>query len=180
MTALLSSLIAVVGTLSGATLTFVFGSRAAKRAEAAARAERLREQQLEASSAFAAAAAALRTASGDRWHRRRESPDGKESFAIQDTFFQARTAAWVAYYRVRLVTPDNATTGPMLAVALNVIGQASDIHDADDKPDLERRRNRVSSLINEFVTAAAGQITLADRPETAHSLSPHSTGPSTS
>lgn len=62
MSAVVASLIAVAGTLLGASSTYWFQQRAAQRAEATARQERLRQDQLAACSEFAAAVDALEAA----------------------------------------------------------------------------------------------------------------------
>ena len=62
VSAVVASLIAVAGTLLGASSTYWFQQRAAQRAEITARQERLRQDQLAACSAFAAAVTDLRRA----------------------------------------------------------------------------------------------------------------------
>lgn len=150
MNAVITSAVAVVGTLAGALLTHLFQIRVAERGERASRSARLRQDRLEACSAFAAVATRLRRAANDRWFRRQESPDGHESFEAADEFYGLRTAAWESYYRLRMVTADPE----LKQLAEAAINGASAIADACDQADVRARRDRTSALIEDFVRRA--------------------------
>ncbi|MFF7988002.1 hypothetical protein ACFZDK_54945 [Streptomyces sp. NPDC007901] len=150
MDAIITSAVAVVGTLAGALLTHLFQLRVAERGERASRSARLRQDRLEACSAFAAVATRLRRAANDRWFRRQESPDGHESFEAADEFYGLRSAAWESYYRLRMVTADPE----LKQLAEAVINGASAIVDACDHADVRACRDRTSALIEDFVRRA--------------------------
>ncbi|MEV7978774.1 hypothetical protein [Streptomyces sp. NPDC086519] len=150
MDAIITSVVAVVGTLAGALLTHLFQIRATERADRADRSARLRQDRLEACSTFAAAATRLRRAANDRWFRRQESPDGHEPFEIADEFYGIRTAAWEACYRLRMVTAD----AELDQLAGAVINEASAVLAAREHADVRARRDRASALIEDFVARA--------------------------
>ena len=70
MDAVMTSLIAVAGTLLGSLLTYLFQRRTALRTEAAARSERLRQEQLAACAGFAGAITELKRAVMASWFKR--------------------------------------------------------------------------------------------------------------
>jgi hypothetical protein len=148
--AIITSVVAVVGTLAGALLTHLFQIRVAEREERVNHSARLRQGRLEACSAFAAVATRLRRAANDRWYRRQESPDGRESFEVADEFYGIRTEAWESYYRLRMVTADPE----LKQLAEAAINGASAIVDACDHADVRARRDRTSTLIEDFVRRA--------------------------
>ncbi|MGV9350191.1 hypothetical protein ACWDSD_36570 [Streptomyces spiralis] len=125
--------------------------KTAERSERAARLARLRQDRLQACSAFAAAANRLRRSANDRWFRRQESPDGRESFEVADGFYAARTEAWQAYYAVRLVLADP----DVKRLSQAVINTASQILEASDHSEVRLLRERTSSLVEEFVDTAS-------------------------
>lgn len=150
MEAVITSAVAVAGTLAGALLTHLFQVRAAERAERAGRSSRLRQDRLEACSAFATTATGLRRAANDRWFRRQESPDGHEPYEVADEFYATRTAAWERYYRLQMVTADPELN----RLAEAVIDEASAIVGAQDHAEVRIRRDRTSALIQDFVRRA--------------------------
>lgn len=74
MDAVMTSLIAVAGTLLGSLLTYLFQRRTALRTEAAARSERLRQDQLAACAGFAGAITELKRAVMASWFKRATPP----------------------------------------------------------------------------------------------------------
>jgi hypothetical protein len=72
MTSIVSAIIAVVGTLLGATTTYVFQRIDADRKDRIARNERFRQERLAVYTELAAAVTDLRRAAHDRWHRHQD------------------------------------------------------------------------------------------------------------
>lgn len=142
------------GTLAGAALTFVFELVTGARARRAARADRLRDELRAACAAFAGTANQLRRAANDRWYRRAEDPDGRDSPAAADAFHTARTEAWAAYYRVLLAGGDDE----LLALAARTIEAAGTIVTAADRAEEHRRRAHTTELVTGFARAAATRL----------------------
>ena len=115
-----ASAIAVLGTLLGSGLTYVFQRLTLKRTVAETRSEKRREEFANAVVAYASAATALRRAEFDRAKKRLEravDPDREE--ARQETY-RLRAEAQSAYYLVRLLAnPD--TDADLVREAENVI-----------------------------------------------------------
>src|SRR4051812_19247415 len=77
----LTSLIAVIGTLAGSSLTYLFGRLTARRTERIARDERLRQERVAAYAAFVGSMTELRQALISLWFLKRESPSAQEAQA---------------------------------------------------------------------------------------------------
>jgi hypothetical protein len=75
MAVVLASVIAVLGTLGGATASFLFQRNISERNESKARDERLRQERLAAYSSFAAAVMDLRGIQYDRGYSRMSAKD---------------------------------------------------------------------------------------------------------
>lgn len=149
-----ASLVAVGGTLAGATLTFLFGLITARRSQRLARAERLHQELQAACAAFAAAANQMRRCANDRWHRQHEGADRDVQMAAAATFYGARTDTWAAYYRMVLAGAD----AELAALAERAITEAGNIVHARDKPQEHQRREETAALITQFAVTAAARL----------------------
>jgi hypothetical protein len=154
VSAVVTSLIAVAGPLSGATLTFVFGLVTARRSQRGARAERLHEELRAACAAFAAAVNQMRRCANDRWYRQYENASEPEQLAAADVFYGARTDTWAAYYRMVLAGAD---TG-LARLAEAAITAAGDIVHASDRPREHELREHAADLITRFAVTAAQRL----------------------
>jgi hypothetical protein len=155
MAAVLASVIAVLGTLAGATVGYIFQRRGSQLDQVSAREERLRQEQLTACSAFAAAVMELRRAQYDRWYRRREPPDQLDSGHARDESYRLRSAAWSAFYRFRLTTRDTDLT----SLGWTAVEEAAHISTAAIEAELRANGERARDLLDQFVAAAAAQFT---------------------
>src|SRR5215510_14984299 len=90
MSAVLATIIAVLGTLAGSTTGYIFQRRISERSEITAREERLRQDRLDAYSAFAAAVMDLRRVQYDRWHRRDDHPEHHDDEAVSAESYRLR------------------------------------------------------------------------------------------
>ncbi|WP_131814271.1 hypothetical protein [Mycolicibacterium fortuitum] len=103
MQQVLTSTVAVLGTLLGAYMTYVFQRRNAQRISAESDMVRRRQEFVEAMTAYAAAAAALRRAEFDRCNKRlKKAPSADYERARQETY-RLRSEARSAYYRLWLI-----------------------------------------------------------------------------
>jgi hypothetical protein len=152
MSAVVGSLIAVAGTLLGSLSTYWFQQRGARRSEATARAERLRQERLIACSEFAAAVADLKRAVIAVWLRRdRRVTEYQTAYAESD---RLGAVAQAAKFRMLLVIDD-----PGLRELADVaIGHVDGLFSAVDTADLKAREAALEAHLSAFVTRAAGLL----------------------
>jgi hypothetical protein len=96
-----TALVAVAGTLGGATMTYIFGRHAAAEAESFARREQVRQDRLAAYLSFAEALSAFRWACYERWHREHDDPRGDAAKTAAVEYYRMLSAAENALLRVR-------------------------------------------------------------------------------
>lgn len=154
MTSVFTSLIAVLGTLLGAIVTYSFQQRTTQRAERFARHERLRQERMSAYSGFAEAAMEYRHEELTRWlHSHGELTDLAQEKTWREQG-RARATTWQARYRVQLLADD-----PRLAqLADEVIDAVADIHQAKDSTDLQEHGTRTQQGIEKFIDTASADI----------------------
>ncbi|MER6952184.1 hypothetical protein ABT294_50060 [Nonomuraea sp. NPDC000554] len=154
MASAITSIIAVVGTLLGATVTYVFQARAAKQARQAAREERLWQERLVSYSAFAGALTDFRQSQNDRWHLEQENPQSQAFIAARDASYQKRADATSALFRLRLVAA-NGTLNELASAALKLTEEIPQAADESDRRDRGRKARRA---LLDFTEAAAAQV----------------------
>ncbi len=153
MSAVLTSLIAVAGTLLGSFTTYWFQRRNAIRAEDLARSERLRQERLTAYSEYAAALADLRRGQATLWLRTRDSGDTSAAHTEAD---RLGSTAHAAKLRLELVS---ARPEPLADAALN---QVNTLLEAADLADLKTRERAFEAALSAFIQDAATRL-LADQ-----------------
>ncbi|WP_246203567.1 hypothetical protein [Streptomyces tailanensis] len=136
----LNSLIAVVGTLLGASLTYWFQRRAADRSE--------RRTVL---SAFAAAVMEQRRGEYDRWWRCSEDPAGAAYLEARTESYRLRSAARQQFYRIRLLTGD----AELLRLAERAITVTAQIHKARERAAFEANGAAAEQALEAFLAYAA-------------------------
>ncbi|MCX3062993.1 hypothetical protein [Streptomyces beihaiensis] len=151
---MLTTLIAVLGTLLGSVVTYWFQGRAAVQAAELARAEQLRQERIAAYSAFGGMLFDFRRSQNDRWFRARESPGSAEAEASRFASYEARIAARQALVRVQLVCADPRLRG----LAERAFEWTNCLHEATDAADRERRAQRSKDALAAFVEAAAPTV----------------------
>jgi hypothetical protein len=145
-----AAVVAVAGTLLGSTVTYVFQRLTVGRTERFARAERMRQEQIAAYSAFAGAAADLRRGLVTMWFRRADA-DLRQLHIETD---QLGAVAAQARFRVQLVAADPAVVD--LAVA--ALGPVERIPRAADRAELLALEAEHEQRLTAFVTAASRQL----------------------
>lgn len=140
MTPVFTSLVAVVGTLLGAALGYVFQQRSATRTERQA-----------AVLAFANAITAVILNQQDRWHRADEDPGGPEDLAAQRESHRLRNVARQAMNGVALHVPIAA----VLNQAEATFRTASDVHSAPTAADRTTRARAAHQSVRTFITLAS-------------------------
>lgn len=153
VSAYVSALIAIAGTLLGTGVTYLFQRSSADRAADHAVAERLRQDRLNAYNTFADAAVEYRRTEIDRWHRLQDGSQEAE-VATRVESYAKRTEARSALLRVRLLTND---------VQLQELGEkimeiTHAIHRAGDSGAKNERGDKSMALIDAFVQHAGREI----------------------
>jgi hypothetical protein len=154
MESVVTSLVAVLGTLLGATATYVFQLRTARQARRTAREERLWQERLAAYTAFAAALTDFRKSQYDRWHRQRENPKSPEYLTARDHSYAQRATATSALFRLRLVT----NSRELEQLATTALRLTEEIHDATDEQDRAHRGQQAGDALHKFTEAAAASV----------------------
>jgi len=155
--ALLTGVIGVTGTLLGSVIAYFFQSRAAKRAEAFAREERLRQEHLSACTSFAAALTELKRGLVTLWFYAQRGEDGSEYQATRIECDRLGASAEAARFRVQLVSGDSGLMADS-AFTATAIGA---IHAASDRSELHERESRLEAAVKEFIQAAAARLCAA-------------------
>ncbi|SDH78807.1 hypothetical protein [Nonomuraea jiangxiensis] len=154
MASAITGIIAVLGTLLGVTVTYVFQARTAKQAHQTAREERLWQERLTTYSTFAGALTDFRNSQNDRWQHERQDPRSQALTAAQDESRRNRAEATSALFRLRLLA--NGTLSELASAALKLTEEIPQAADEYDRRDRERKARH--ALAN-FTEAAAAQIT---------------------
>ncbi|MFF8632475.1 hypothetical protein [Streptomyces werraensis] len=150
MEAVAASVIAVLGTLLGSGLTYLFQRQTMNRSEQFTRNERLRQERIAAYSAFAGALANYRRGQMDLWFARHEHREVSSVAELRREEQRLRAAALEAMFRAELITTDPRLEemGRQALAAIDRMNRAG----TRDQLDQERATSR--TLIYEFVSAS--------------------------
>jgi hypothetical protein len=149
-----TSVIAVCGTLAGSALTYLFARLTARRAEKAAREERLRQERIAAYAAFAGAMTALRQKMISLWLVRDRDGGGAETRAAYTEADQCGAAADHARFQVRLLTED-AELLRLADAAFEPIGALGKVA---ERAELREHEERSQEILTAFIAAAGRQL----------------------
>ncbi|MBZ9594366.1 hypothetical protein [Streptomyces yangpuensis] len=150
MNAVITSLIAVLGTLLGSVVTHAFQQRSAKRTERNALDAQLRQERLDAYGAYAGLLVEFRQAMLHHWFCVHQGRDAEDEVALRGRSFETRSTAQQALFRLQLIT-DDAALGTAAVDAFTAVGA---IDRAQDLPELVTRRDATRELIDAFVANA--------------------------
>ncbi|MFG2309806.1 hypothetical protein ACGFS9_14195 [Streptomyces sp. NPDC048566] len=156
MEVVLTSVIAVLGTLLGAAASHLFQQRTVVRTERFTRGERLRQERIDAYCAFGGALAAYRRSQLDHWFarhgdRRREP---SEVSLLHGEAQRSRTAAMEAMFRAELLTNSPALD----ALGRRALKEADRISSATTRPDLDAARDASRTVIYDFMAASRAHV----------------------
>ncbi|MFI2487396.1 hypothetical protein ACH47X_10835 [Promicromonospora kroppenstedtii] len=156
MEIIVTSVVAVVGTLLGSLATHYFQRRNRADAERFERGERLRQERVSAYTTFGGALVNLRRVQIDRWFAEHRERAGDPE-ALRYESYRMRTNALEALFRVQLVTESKEL--------IELGQQAMDDIDllTSDLPaeDLPNARDAAKSSIFRFVDAARKHVEVA-------------------
>jgi hypothetical protein len=154
MEALWTSAVAVIGTLLGGVLTHAFQQRAARETQRFSRTESLRQERIDAYSAYAGALEGLRKVQGDRWHRGKEDPDGDQFKEALLESHRQRASARQALFRVKLVAGDRI----VIAAADRAFEATRNTTKARDEDQWNELLAGARTAIEAFVETAAPSV----------------------
>ncbi|MFD7293144.1 hypothetical protein ACFV9W_07615 [Streptomyces sp. NPDC059897] len=151
-----TSVIAVLGTLLGAGLSHVLQGRTAARGQDFARAERLRQERIDAYCAFGGALANYRRGQLDRWFPEHVDRPGETAdvHELRREAQRLRTAAMEAMFRVELLTEAPALT----ALAREAMASVDRVLTAGDREELRVVRDESRGLIHQFIAASRPHV----------------------
>ncbi|APA99956.1 hypothetical protein [Nocardia seriolae] len=154
MTALWTTVVGVAATLLGSLLTFYMQRAVADRATALQRAERDRQERLDAYSRFAGAAIRYRLSELTRWHRQAEAPGSSATLAAVRESHQCRATLFEALALLHVLTDDPE----LRIIATRIVEDTDRIHRADDADERRKRGIDAGDQIERFVRHAAADI----------------------
>ncbi|MFG2828922.1 hypothetical protein ACGFWI_15930 [Streptomyces sp. NPDC048434] len=155
MEAVVASVVAVIGTLLGSGITHFFQSRATERSEQFARAERLRQERIDAYCAYAGALLDYRRVLVHRWFvLHEEDRCDEDSPELREEVYKTRYAAQEAMFRAQMVTDDPG----ILDRSEQVMAATTELHWAPDQESLTELRATTRQGIRDFVAATARHL----------------------
>lgn len=147
----MASSIAVVGTLLGSCITYMFQQRTAARTDRVNHREQRRQEQLSACSAFIGALMEYRRNLYFRWRLEHEQAPAEQQTKERADSYRLRSAAEQAMVRMHLVTQD----AMLISLAVRALDAPDLLRHAVDITDLVARRDEVERIHNDFVDAVS-------------------------
>ncbi|MET7800788.1 hypothetical protein [Streptomyces decoyicus] len=155
MEAVVASVVAVIGTLLGSGITHFFQNRAAERSEQFARAERLRQDRIDAYCAYAGALLDYRRVLVHRWFvLHEEGRCDEDSPELREEVYKTRYTAQEAMFRAQMVTDDAG----ILERSEQVMSATTELHWAPDQEALTALRTTTRQGIRDFIAATARHV----------------------
>lgn len=147
METIIASGIAVLGTLLGSGITLAFQQRTVDRSHRFTRREKLRQERLDACSAYAGALINYRRCLVHLWFCEHEQPPPEDPDVVRVRAYDLRSAAQEALFRVQMLIDDETLSGAAEDVladvtALSKIGGRTELDDAR-----VRTRDDISRLV---------------------------------
>lgn len=155
MEAVVASVVAVIGTLLGSSVTHVFQRRTTERSEEFARAERLRQERIDAYCAYAGALLDYRRVLVHRWFvLNEEERCDEDSPELREEMYKTRYTAQEAMFRAQMVSDDPE----ILDRTEQVMAAVTELHWVRDRDALDDTRAATRQGIRDFVAATARHV----------------------
>ncbi|MDW6061949.1 hypothetical protein SAZ11_32920 [Streptomyces sp. FXJ1.4098] len=154
MEAVLASFIAVLGTVLGSGVTYVFQRRTTERGEHFARAEKLRQERIDAYCAYAGALLNYRRVLIHRWFVTHENRPDEDTPELREHVYEMRYAAQEAMFRAQMVSDDPA----LVELAERLMNYVTELHKAEDPAQLDDIRERTRQGVRDFIAAATPHV----------------------
>ncbi|MFF4710799.1 hypothetical protein ACFY2V_05250 [Streptomyces eurythermus] len=150
MESIIASAIAVLGTLLGSALTLAFQRRTTDRSHRFTRRERLRQERLEAYSAYAGALVNYRRCLVHLWFCEHEQPPPEDPDTVRIRAYDLRSQAQEALFRAQLLTDDEE----LGQAAEDVLAEITKLSKANSRAESDELRVRTRDLVTGFVGRA--------------------------
>jgi hypothetical protein len=147
---IIASAIAVLGTLLGSGLTLAFQQRTTDKGHQFTRRERLRQERLDAYSAYAGALINYRRCLVHLWFCEHEQPPHEDAGVVRVRAYDLRSNAQEALFRVQMLTDDEALSQAAEAVLADVTA----LPKTDSRTELDQRRVKTRDGISRLVGAS--------------------------
>ncbi|MFE9875207.1 hypothetical protein [Streptomyces sp. NPDC005784] len=154
MEAISASAIAVLGTLLGSGITLAFQRRTVEKGHEFTRRERLRQERLDAYSAYAGALVNYRRCLVHLWFCIHEQPPPEDADEVRIRAYDLRSSAQEALFRVQMLTDDEALSQSAEAVLTAMTG----LYKTDSRSELDERRDHTRDAISHLVRAAKQRL----------------------
>ncbi|MEV0980350.1 MULTISPECIES: hypothetical protein [unclassified Streptomyces] len=150
MESIIASAIAVVGALLGSGITLAFQQRTTDRSHQFARREKLRQERLDAYSAYAGALVNYRRCMVHLWFCEHEQPPPEDPDAVRIRAYDLRSSTQEALFRLQMLTDD----GRLSQTAEDVLTDVTKLAKADNRAELDEWRVRTRDDISQLVGSA--------------------------
>ncbi|MEU6513671.1 hypothetical protein [Streptomyces sp. NPDC046978] len=150
MESIIASAIAVLGTLLGSGITLAFQQRTTARSHQFTRREKLRQERLDAYSAYAGALVNYRRCLVHLWFCEHEQPPPEDPNAVRIRAYDLRSSTQEALFRVQMLTDD----GRLSRTAEDVLADITELPKADARATLDELRARTRDDISRLVSSA--------------------------
>jgi len=149
-----TAVVAVLGTLLGSAMAFIFQRKSSERAERFALYHQLRAERMNVYSDFGGAIAEARRGQYDWWNRRNEEPESQACFEARVEAFRLRGVAAHALVRVKLV----ASNQTMIASAQRAYDLTSHVHRATTETELRTLGKQAAKTLDDFIALASRDV----------------------
>ncbi|SOD86495.1 hypothetical protein [Streptomyces sp. Ag109_G2-15] len=150
MESVIASAIAVLGTLLGSGITLAVQQRTTNRSHQFTRREKLRQERLDAYSAYAGALVNYRRCLVHLWFCEHEQPPPEDPDAVRIRAYDLRSSAQEALFRVQMLTDDDQLS----RTAEDVLADITELPKADARAELDEMRARTRDNISRLVGSA--------------------------
>ncbi|MFF4019525.1 hypothetical protein [Streptomyces sp. NPDC001843] len=150
MESIIASAIAVFGTLLGSGITLAFQQRTTDRSHQFTRREKLRQERLDAYSAYAGALVNYRRCLVHLWFCEHEQPPPEDPDAVRIRAYDLRSSAQEALFRVQMLTDDDRLS----RTAEDALADITELPKADARAELDELRARTRDNISRLVGSA--------------------------
>ncbi|MFG3013084.1 hypothetical protein ACGFZB_21970 [Streptomyces cinerochromogenes] len=150
MESIIASAIAVLGTLLGSGITLAFQQRTTDRSHQFSRREKLRQERLDAYSAYAGALVNYRRCLVHLWFCEREQPPPEDPDAVRIRAYDLRSNAQEALFRVQMLTDD----ARLSRTAEDVLADITQLPKTGSRAELDELRVRTRDDISRLVGTA--------------------------
>jgi hypothetical protein len=144
---IIASAIAVLRTLLGSGLTLAFQQRTTDKGHEFTRHERLRQERLDAYSAYAGALINYRRCLVHLWFCEHEQPPHEDPGVVRVRAYDLRSNAQEALFRMQMLTDDEALSQAAEAVLADVTA----LPKTDSRTELDQRRVKTRDDISRLV-----------------------------